>query len=262
MKTNRSRNILIAVISVIVVIAVIAIIVVRFVLGSGQSADNTEAQSVVISEDAVAKDSLLKDNYPEVNALISEYRQALTDGNVELLKQVYDTDDEISSDVLSSTSSIIEGYQNTACYTKRGLEENSYFVFIYDDLKLSGITTPVPNLTMVYVKQNAEGDYYIYRGERNESTSLYEYDAQTQAYIEKLYEDAEVKDLMAQVYDAKETACAQDEQLRNFLDQLEGGSGETDVTAETVPSTETGSGETDSAETESDTVTETESAQE
>ena len=247
MKTNRSRNILIAVLSVVAVIAVILVIVLRFVLGGNtQPADSGEAQSVVISEDAVAKDSLLKDNYPEVNELISKYRQALTEGNAALLQQVYDTEDEISSDVLSSTSSIIEEYQNTACYTKRGLEDRSYFVFIYDDLKLTGITTPVPNLTMVYVKQNSEGNYYIYRGELN--GSAYEYDAQTQAYIEKLYEDAEVKDLMAQVYDAKETACAKDEQLRDFLDGLEGETGA--LTGETEPArqTESESAETDAAD--------------
>lgn len=36
----------------------------------------------------------------------------------------------------------------------------------------------------------------------------------------KLYEDDEVKDLMATVYQEKEAACAKDEALRNFIDGL------------------------------------------
>lgn len=269
MKTNRSRNILIIVLSVIVIAAIIAAIVFKLSGNHGEKngSEDTAAQSVVISEDAVAKDSLLQDKYPEVNTLITQYRKALTDGDVETLKKVYDTEDAISSDVLSSTSKIIEGYQNTSCYTKKGLEDGSYFVFIYDDLKLSGITTSVPNLTMVYVKKNAEGNYYIYRGEKNTQTGVYEYDAQTQAYIQKLYEDAEVKDLMAKVYDAKEAACAKDEQLRNFLDKLEGNSEVgSDVPSESesqsAGDSEESSQSSEETESETETGNESESSEE
>ena len=222
MKTSRSKLILIILLSVVVIIAAIAGVVLSMKNKSEEnqvSAAKT-SESVVIDEDEISKDRLLKDKYPEVNDLIKRYREALTNGDVEALKAIYNTQDEISADVLTSTSKIIEGYSDTVCYTKKGLEDKSYFVFIYDKLKISGINTPAPNLTMVYVKSTADGTYYIYRGELNGSTASYEYDAETQAYIAKLYEDDEVKDLMATVYQEKEAACAKDEALRNFIDGL------------------------------------------
>lgn len=221
MKTNRSKTILVVILSVIVIAAVIAGIVFSMKNKSqNKQAAAQTTESVVINEDEVSKDRLLEDKYPEVNNLIKKYREALTSGDVEALKTIYNTTDEISNDVLSSTSKIIEGYSNTVCYTKKGLEKGSYFVFIYDDLKINGIKTPAPNLTMVYVKTAENGDLYIYRGEKNTSTSVYEYDKETQDYIQKLYEDEEVKDLMATVYEKKEAACAKDEALRNFIDGL------------------------------------------
>lgn len=222
MKTSRSKIILIIILSVIVIAAAIAGVVLSMKNKSEekQASATKTSESVVINEDEVSKDRLLKDKYPEVNDLIKRYREALTNGDVDALKTIYNTQDEISNDVLSSTSKIIEGYTDTVCYTKKGLEDNSFFVFIYDKLKISGINTPAPNLTMVYVKSTADGTYYIYRGELNSTTATYEYDAETQAYIAKLYEDDEVKDLMATVYQEKEAACANDEALRNFIDGL------------------------------------------
>lgn len=222
MKTSRSKLILIILLSVVVIAAAIAGVVISMKSKSeGKQTSAVKAsESVVVNEDEVSKDRLLKDKYPEVNDLIKRYRTALTNGDVDALKEIYNTQDEISSDVLSSTSKIIEGYSDTVCYTKKGLEDNSYFVFIYDKLKISGINTPAPNLTMFYVKSTADGTYYIYRGELNGATATYEYDSETQAYIAKLYEDDEVKDLMATVYQEKEAACAKDEALRNFIDGL------------------------------------------
>ena len=66
-------------------------------------------------------------------------------------------------------------------------------------------------------------------------TVTYEYDEETKAYIQKLYEDDEVKDLMATVYEEKEAACAKDEALRNFIDGLS--SPTSDVTDETSAET-------------------------
>lgn len=256
MKTNRSKTILVIILSVIVIAAAIAGIVlsVKNKSKDKQAAATRTAESVVINEDEVAKDRLLKDKYPEVNDLIKKYREALTNADVDALKKIYNTTDEVSSDVLASTSKIIKGYSNTACYTKKGLEDGSFFVFIYDDLKISDINTAAPNLTMVYVKRTADGEYYIYRGEK--TGSMYEYDAATKAYIEQLYEDDEVKDLMATVYQAKEAACAKDEALRNFIDGLS--APETEDISDSVSETETSeNGETQESETEVSGETET-----
>ncbi len=238
MQTSRSKTALIIVLSVIVIAAGIAGLVLSMKDKSEENGTSVEqpTESVVINEDEVAKDKLLKDKYPEVNALIQRYREGLTSGDVNILKEVYDTDEAMSADVVSSTSEIIEGYTNTVCYTKRGLESHSYFVFVYDHLKINGIDTPVPNLTLVYVKTNADGELYIYRGEKNTATGAYEYDTATAQYIEILKADEEVENLVATVYQEKEAACSRDEKLRDFIDGLT--SPTSDVTEETLPETE------------------------
>ena len=229
MKTSPGKTVLIVILSIIVIAAGIAGII--FSVKDKSKETKTQAdqpsESVVISEDEISKDHLLKDKYPEVNLLIKKYRDALTNGDVNSLKEVYNTEDTISSDVLSSTSEVIEGYSNTTCYTKRGLEENSYFVFIYDHLKIHDISTTVPNLTMVYVKTSPEGALYIYRGEKNPSTGAYE------------YEDEEVVELMTTVYHEKEEACAKDEALKNFVNGLS--------TPETESLSETGESQTETS---------------
>ena len=84
--------------------------------------------NVVVDEDLVVKDNLEKDAIPEVNALITKHPICVfSSGDVNALKEVYNTTEDINEDVLTSNSKIIESYQNTACYTKRGLEENPLF---------------------------------------------------------------------------------------------------------------------------------------
>ena len=261
MQTTRSKTALIIVLSVIVIAAGIGGLVLSMKDKSGDVGTSVDqpTESVVINEDEVAKDKLLKDKYPEVNALIQRYREGLTSGDVNILKEVYDTDEAMSADVVSSTSEIIEGYTNTICYTKRGLEAHSYFVFVYDQLKINGIDTPVPNLTLVYVRTNADGELYIYRGEKNTATGAYEYDTATRQYIELLNSDEEVKNLMATVYQEKEAACSRDEKLRDFIDGLT--SPTSDVTEETLPETETDEDGNVIVETEED-LEETEAVEE
>lgn len=239
MQNSRSKTILIILLSVIVIVAGIAgaVSAMKEKSEKKQTSAKQTTENIVINEDEVAKDKLLKDKYPEVNQLIAKYREGLTNGDVTILKEVYNSTDELSSDIVTSTSKIIEGYTDTVCYTKKGLEEGAYFVFIYDHLKINGIQTKVPNLSWVYVKTSADGNLYIYRGEKNTSTGTYEYDAAIQQYIQLLYEDAEVKDLMATVYQEKEEACASDEALRDFIDGL--ASPTSDVTDETVSETNT-----------------------
>ncbi len=219
---NKGRTILIIILSLIVVIAGAAALMMnskdRTV--SHTTTEETDAEKVVVKEDRESGDILAKDKYPEVNTLVANYRKALTSGDIDALKEIYNTDEDLSKDVISSTSQIIESYNDTACYTKKGLEDGSYFCFIYDHLKISGIDTPAPNLTLVYIKRSAEGKYYIYRGEQNAQTKVFSFDADTQAYIDSLYQDDEVKDLMARVYAEKKEACEKDEALKNFIEGL------------------------------------------
>ena len=91
MKTSRSKLILIILLSIVVIAAAIAGVVLSMKNKSEEKQTSAvkASESVVVNEDEVSKDRLLKDKYPEVNDLIKRYRTALTNGDVDALKGIY-----------------------------------------------------------------------------------------------------------------------------------------------------------------------------
>ena len=255
MNSGNRKGIIIVVLSIIVIVSIAAAGIMTLT-GKSKGKPDTNVSSnsnVVVDEDLVVKDNLEKDAIPEVNALITKYRSAFSSGDVNALKEVYNTTEDINEDVLTSTSKIIESYQNTACYTKRGLEENSYFVFIYDELKIKDIDQLAPNMSMVYVKSTPAGSYYIYRGEFDTATQTYKFDDTTQAYIDGLSADEEVVELITDVQKKLKDACDKSPELKAFMDKLKG------VTPESVETNEDGTPVETPSTSESETQSQSES---
>lgn len=269
-KKNRTMNrnsILIIILSVIVVVAAAAGLVVN--LGSKEStkknpsstSESTKAESSINVDENT--NALAENQYPEVNALIANYRKAFQDGDTDLLKQVYNSDQEINADVLTATSQIIEDYKNTQYYTKRGLNSGEYVVFVYDELKLANIKTLAPNLSVFYVKTADDGSLYIYRGDYNAATGSFQYDEKTQNYINQIYQDQDVMDLISTVNTKMDSACANDSSLMEFMQKVRSKTNVTTSAADSdTSSTESGQSETESAtetEAQTESATETES---
>lgn len=256
---NRN-SILIIILSVVVVVAAVAGLVVN--LGSKESKKQPVQESgSVPAESTVSVDentnALAENQYPEVNELIANYRKAFKEGDTDLLKKVYNSDQEINADVLTATSQIIEDYENTQYYTKRGLNSGEYVVFVYDELKLADIKTLAPNLSVFYVKTADDGSLYIYRGDYNAASGSFEYDEKTQNYINKIYQDQDVMNLISTVNTKMDSACANDSSLMEFMQKVRS---KTNV-AETAPA-ETDTSAAESGQSETETETQTESASE
>lgn len=248
--SNRN-SVLIIILSVVVIVAIIAGVVVNL---NGKSSEktppvNTDESGVNVPENT---NDLELNKYPEVNELIMKYREAFKNSNTDLLKEVYNSDQEINADILTATSQIILEYQNTQCYTKLGLNSGEYVVYVYDDLKLADIETLAPNLSVFYVKPANDGKLYIYRGDYNASTGKFAYDDATQAYIQKLYQDQDVMDLISTVNTKMDSACANDSDLMEFMQKVNA-----KTAIPTAPVTETGAETETSNETESQSETET-----
>lgn len=261
--TMNRNSILIIILSVIVVVAAAAGLVMN--LGSKEankgtkntSNSSTAESSINVDENTNA---LVENKYPEVNALIANYRKAFQEGDTDLLKQVYNSDQEINADVLTATSQIIEDYQNTQYYTKRGLNSGEYVVFVYDELKLADIKTLAPNLSVFYVKTADDGSLYIYRGDYNAATGSFQYDEKTQNYINQIYQDQDVMDLISTVNTKMDSACANDSSLMEFMQKVRSKTNVATSAADSdTTSTESGQSETESA---TETETQTESASE
>ncbi len=154
---------------------------------------------------------LVENKDQDINTLISTYYEALGSKDVEKLKTVVDSLDPAEESRIVNAK-YIDGYQNVRVYTKKGISEGSYIVYAYYEYLCTGITTPVPALSQLYINVGADGKMYISGNiEGNtELSKLLEDDLQT----------ADVRALCQQV-DAEHTKSEQsDPKLAEFLQSL------------------------------------------
>ncbi len=108
---------------------------------------------------------LQKDVDPQVNELISNYFQAKVDQDAQALYKVFgkEEDDRIDErkQQLKDEAVYIEDYQDITCYTKAGLTDDSYVVYVTYDVKFRRVDTLAPGLMWCYVVKNDNGDYII-----------------------------------------------------------------------------------------------------
>ena len=152
--------------------------------GSSTSAEVTNASDISIENDtetgtddgSVEPDNneyhqdfsayeLQKDAYPQVNELISTYSQAKVAQDVQLLYKVFgkEEDDRLEErkQQLKDEAVYIEDYQDITCYTKAGMTDDSYVVYVTYDVKFRRVDTLAPGLMWCYVVKNDNGDYII-----------------------------------------------------------------------------------------------------
>ena len=84
------------------------------------------------------------------------------------------------------------------------MEEGSYVVFVYYDLKFQQIETSAPGLSPLYVYTNEEGNLCIMKKEASEELT---------AYVEEIADGEDVKALRDEVKQKYEEAKAADEAL-------------------------------------------------
>ena len=108
---------------------------------------------------------LQKDANPQVNELISTYFQAKVDEDAQMLYKVFgkEEDDRIEErkQQLKDEAVYIEDYQDITCYTKAGMTDDSYVVYVTYDVKFRRVDTLAPGLMWCYVVKNDNGDYII-----------------------------------------------------------------------------------------------------
>ncbi len=163
-----------------------------------------------------------KNKYPKVNALIQNYYNALGDRDVDAVRNAVDELDPTEESRITNAK-YIEGYENLEVYTKEGQKSGEYVVYAQYDYICTGIETPVPALSQLYVREDSEGDLKIY--------SAAEEDESVQEYMNSLLEEEDVKDLIGQVESDYAQAQESDLDLKAFLDGLgEGGQSVTEGT--------------------------------
>lgn len=208
---------------VVIGIGIAVILIIAIVIGvfAGKHAQQTpsdlaeeqesQTESGTTEGTETAEVPLEEDVYPEINALMQEYYQAATDGDVEKIRTLVDSVDEETLIYQEKRSAYIEAYQNLKCYTKAGPTEGSYVVYVYYEVKFVGVETLVPGVSPYLVYTREDGSYYIHEGEVDESVNL---------YLEDISAQDDVVDLMNRVQVQFNETVVEDETLNNFLAQM------------------------------------------
>lgn len=101
------------------------------------------------------------DAYEDVNNLITQYYTAYVAGDMATLTSLAAPVTENEQAYIALFGQYVESCQNIKCYTKSGLDDNSYLVYVSLEVKFAGVDTLAPGLDFFYVRTNEDGTVYI-----------------------------------------------------------------------------------------------------
>lgn len=188
----------------LVLVVIVACILVR----------NFRTQPAPVSgntEDTVPEYPLEQDAHEEVNSFFQRYYEAIGYGDVETYASMRSYTDDEERVRIQKKANYIDYYQNLSCYTKPGPVENSYLVYVYYEVKFTGIHTPAPGLNTFFLCTNDAGELYVF------SDNL---DRNVKDYMRRITTQQDVKDLFNRVKVTYDDTVASDKELEEFLSTL------------------------------------------
>lgn len=150
--------------------------------------------------------------YPEIDQLFKDFYIAKNKHDVDGIKSLINEPEKAQSiEMLQKKTQYIENYLNIKTYAKKADEEGNYIVYVYHEIKFTGIETPAPGLSKFYVVTGEDNKPKIFSGEMDEETKAY-YDARNN--------DEDVKELIEMTNQASDEATEKDEDLLNFWESI------------------------------------------
>ena len=156
--------------------------------------------------------TLLEDAYPDINDLIEEYLAARVATDMDTINELVSSTNIISLKTLQKEAEYIESYNNISCFTMKAPDNESFVVYVYEELKIVGIDTLAPGMIRLYVQVNSEGKAIIYFGQVEDETL---------DFIEATGHDEKVIQLIDRVNKKLEEAMTSDKNLKAFIEALE-----------------------------------------
>lgn len=157
---------------------------------------------------------LLTNAHPEINTLVETYYNAKLTGEPADFEALVSDTSAIDTDYLHIQYELVTDFSNFTCYTKNGINEIAYIVYVSYDSKIVTIDTPVPSLdriTLVYAPDGS-GKLLINTSELSDEIST---------YCDELFSHEDVQLMYQQESKRFEDAVASDpdlQQLQNRLD--------------------------------------------
>ena len=168
--------------------------------------ENTEAVSPI----SLSDEPLEENAHEDINDLMRKFYTALADGNIDLVRGMKDYNDDTEIITYEKKSEFIESYDNINCYTKPGIDENSYFVYVTYDVKVKDIETKAPGLNAFYVYTSEDGSLKIDGNLEEDITAAFKL-VTNQDDVVDLYNKIDVN---------YNEAIASDEALNSFMTEL------------------------------------------
>ena len=193
--------------------AIVIMFIINIVSSNGSDDADSAANLDKASEAAYYANEPLQENaYDNVNELMAKFFKALADGDMDTIVALRDYNDDTSLITYEKRSEYIEDYTNVTCYTKPGLEENSYFVYVSYDVKIKDIDTMAPGLNAFYVYTTEDGSLKI-DGDM---------ESRVDAAFKLVTSQDDVVDLYNRIDVDYSSAVAADETLGAFMEELPG----------------------------------------
>lgn len=212
---NNTRYVSAGVLTVILVV-VLAVTAVNGGKTDGKKGETKQEQI------ADANDAYEVNENEELNALIGKYYELYAAGNVDELAKIATPVSDMEKSYIQMMSGYVESYNNIDCYTKKGLEENSYMVSATYDMKFNGVEGTVPGMEFFYVRTNEDGSLYIDNlySSFNSEMKEQETDAEVMALIDKFKEASDVKELQADFQNRYTQTISADANLQNMVNTV------------------------------------------
>lgn len=209
------KKVYLALAALVAVIILVIVLIVSLVSDEGvqqsENPDSVTEEATETPEEAVEENPLEVDAYEEINTLVLKYFHGLSTGDIPLVEDVVDVLTDEEKQTIEKKKDYIESYNDITCYTKKGLEEDSYVVFASYEMKIYNIETPAPGIMALYVCTGDDGDFYIFNGEAPEELTN---------YVLELAAEEEVAAVIADVDARYQQLVAEDEDLGKFAQTM------------------------------------------
>lgn len=209
---------------------------------SSSAAGSTEAEFV---EEAYQVDA-----YEEVNALISQYYTAYASGDLATLTAIATPVSANEQSYIALFGQYVDEYQNIKCYTKSGLDANSYLVSVSMEIKFTGVDTPAPGLDFFYIRTNDQGALYIDNlySQYNLANQENALDTSVQSLIYEFENETDVLALQNEVQERYDAALAADANLSMMIQTTIPGAIKDWVAQVTAQNAQADAGQTENAD--------------
>ena len=198
---------------------IVLVIVLVKTAGVGQKNENGMETEAIVAETEAQQD-YAKDAYPKINELISNYYTSYANGDVDTLATLADPVSDMEKSYISAFSEYVDAYENISCYTKPGLDADSYIVSVYLEIKFKDVETTAPGLETFYVRTREDGSFYIDNvyGQFNTEMNEFEKDPEISALLDEVAYQEDAIALQNDVQKKYEDAVTSDEKLKNMVE--------------------------------------------